>query len=161
MSDQKQKRRLFSALGSGAYDRALSVANSIVAVPKQLLELIRKGQEKTLARLQSTSQTLLNDMNAALRLLQSFADGSYREVSKDSLVLLIAAMAYFIAPIDAIPDFFLGLGITDDLALLSWTFAKLREELEYFKTWEAQQDAINPATLALGDQGPDQSGKPN
>jgi uncharacterized membrane protein YkvA (DUF1232 family) len=31
---------------------------------------------------------------------------------------LLAALAYFILPIDIIPDFILGLGFTDDLAVL-------------------------------------------
>lgn len=31
---------------------------------------------------------------------------------------LLAALAYFILPFDAVPDFILGLGFTDDLAVL-------------------------------------------
>lgn len=31
---------------------------------------------------------------------------------------LLGAIAYFVAPIDAIPDFILGLGYTDDAAIL-------------------------------------------
>lgn len=144
MNEQAQKKRLFAALGSKAYDRALSVANAIVSAPRRLLGLIQKGRDKAFARLQSAGKNIVADTHAGLRLLQSFAEGRYREVSTDNLVLLIAAMAYFVAPIDAIPDFFLGIGITDDLALLSWTFAKLREELEYFKAWEARNQALTP-----------------
>jgi uncharacterized membrane protein YkvA (DUF1232 family) len=33
--------------------------------------------------------------------------------------ILIAALAYFIAPIDAIPDFVAGIGFTDDAAVLA------------------------------------------
>jgi len=33
--------------------------------------------------------------------------------------ILLAALAYFILPVDAIPDFLLGLGFTDDIAVLT------------------------------------------
>ncbi len=32
--------------------------------------------------------------------------------------VLIAALAYFVLPLDAIPDFFLGIGFTDDIGVL-------------------------------------------
>jgi len=149
MSDKKQKRRLFAALGSKAYDRALAIANAVVCAPMRLLNLIKKGQEKVLSRLQKAGSAVLADTNASLRLLQAYAEGSYREVSTDNVVLLIASVAYFVAPIDAIPDFFLGLGLTDDLALLTWTFSKLREELEHFKSWEMRKNSIDPDPIAL------------
>lgn len=144
MREQAQKQRLFAALGSKAYDRALSVANAIVSAPRRLLELIQKGRDKAIARLQKAGQAIFADTHTGLRLLQSYAEGRYREVATENIVLLIAAIAYFVAPIDAIPDFFLGIGITDDLALLSWTFSKLREELEQFKAWEARSQALTP-----------------
>lgn len=40
--------------------------------------------------------------------------------------ILIGALAYFILPIDTIPDFLLGLGFTDDLAVLIAAFNVVR-----------------------------------
>jgi|SRR5262245_12986387 len=37
--------------------------------------------------------------------------------------ILFGALAYFVMPFDAIPDFFLGLGFTDDAAVLIAAFA--------------------------------------
>jgi uncharacterized membrane protein YkvA (DUF1232 family) len=37
--------------------------------------------------------------------------------------VLFAALAYFVAPIDAIPDFLAGFGFTDDAAVLTATIA--------------------------------------
>jgi uncharacterized membrane protein YkvA (DUF1232 family) len=36
--------------------------------------------------------------------------------------ILIGALAYFILPVDALPDFVLGLGFTDDMAVLLTAF---------------------------------------
>jgi uncharacterized membrane protein YkvA (DUF1232 family) len=40
--------------------------------------------------------------------------------------ILIGALAYFILPIDVIPDFVLGLGFTDDMAVLLAAFNVVR-----------------------------------
>ncbi len=40
--------------------------------------------------------------------------------------ILIAALAYFILPFDVIPDFILGLGFTDDAAILFGAIAAVR-----------------------------------
>ena len=37
--------------------------------------------------------------------------------------VLFAALAYFVTPIDAIPDFVAGLGFTDDAAVIAMTLA--------------------------------------
>jgi uncharacterized membrane protein YkvA (DUF1232 family) len=42
---------------------------------------------------------------------------------------LIAALAYFILPFDVIPDFLLGLGFTDDLAVLATAIALVRNHI--------------------------------
>ncbi|QPC86004.1 DUF1232 domain-containing protein [Mesorhizobium sp. NBSH29] len=42
---------------------------------------------------------------------------------------LLAALAYFVMPVDAIPDFILGFGFTDDIAVLSAALAAIRTHL--------------------------------
>ncbi len=43
--------------------------------------------------------------------------------------ILFGAIAYFVLPADAIPDFILGLGFTDDIAVLSAAIAAVRAHL--------------------------------
>ncbi len=43
--------------------------------------------------------------------------------------VLIAALAYFILPFDVIPDFLLGLGFTDDLAVLVTAMGMVRNHI--------------------------------
>jgi uncharacterized membrane protein YkvA (DUF1232 family) len=44
--------------------------------------------------------------------------------------ILLAALAYFVLPIDAIPDFILGLGFTDDMAVLVTAITMIRSHLK-------------------------------
>lgn len=43
--------------------------------------------------------------------------------------ILFGALAYFIAPIDIIPDFIAGLGFTDDATVLMAAFSAVRKHL--------------------------------
>jgi uncharacterized membrane protein YkvA (DUF1232 family) len=40
--------------------------------------------------------------------------------------ILLAALAYFILPLDAIPDFLVGFGLTDDITVLATAFASIK-----------------------------------
>lgn len=45
---------------------------------------------------------------------------------KHARAVLLAALAYFVMPIDAIPDVFTGLGFTDDAAVLTIALTTMR-----------------------------------
>jgi uncharacterized membrane protein YkvA (DUF1232 family) len=44
--------------------------------------------------------------------------------------ILLAALAYFVAPVDAIPDFIAGLGFTDDAAVLAMAIGAVSRHLK-------------------------------
>jgi uncharacterized membrane protein YkvA (DUF1232 family) len=44
--------------------------------------------------------------------------------------MMLAALAYFVLPIDAIPDFIVGLGYTDDAAVFAALLAVLGRNLK-------------------------------
>lgn len=59
---------------------------------------------------------------------------------------LLGALAYFVLPIDAIPDLFLGLGFTDDAAVLLAAFTAARTHIteahrERARAWLLKQKA--------------------
>jgi uncharacterized membrane protein YkvA (DUF1232 family) len=43
--------------------------------------------------------------------------------------VLLGALAYFVLPLDAVPDFLLGLGFTDDMAVLLTAISMIRSHL--------------------------------
>jgi uncharacterized membrane protein YkvA (DUF1232 family) len=44
--------------------------------------------------------------------------------------ILLGALAYFVLPVDAIPDFLLGVGFTDDMAVLVAAITMIRAHLK-------------------------------
>jgi len=76
------------------------------------------------------------------RQLKASVLGKYKIQSHRIFVILLAAVIYFLNPLDLIPDFILGIGLTDDLAVLAWVYTAAYNELMHFKTWEKSN---NPA----------------
>ncbi|RAV99415.1 YkvA family protein [Pseudochryseolinea flava] len=70
------------------------------------------------------------------RMLKAYATGKYREVPWKALLLIAAAVIYFVNPIDLIPDWIPGLGITDDLGILTTVYKSVSDEVQKFVAWE-------------------------
>jgi uncharacterized membrane protein YkvA (DUF1232 family) len=52
---------------------------------------------------------------------------------------LLGALAYFVLPFDVIPDFFLGIGFTDDLAVLVTAITLVRNHITQAHTDKARE----------------------
>lgn len=60
---------------------------------------------------------------------------------------LLAALAYFILPLDLLPDFILGLGFTDDLAVIMAAIGAVRSNIT-----DAHRTAARQALSEEGDE---------
>lgn len=79
--------------------------------------------------------------------------GEYRAVSGKALLTVVAGLAYFLSPLDLIPDFLPGLGLLDDVAVLSWIMRTWSGELDAFAAWrDAQSTARRQALERLPDE---------
>ncbi|MBL4650039.1 MAG: DUF1232 domain-containing protein [Aureispira sp.] len=76
-----------------------------------------------------------------IRLIRAYLKGEYAGISKKNIALSLAAVLYFLSPLDLIPDFLVA-GFLDDLALLTWLYNNLKEELEEFQSWEENKTLI-------------------
>ena len=77
-------------------------------------------------------------MLCVFEMIKLWSQGDYQDISKKSVIMVIAAIIYFVAPLDAVPDFLFGWGYLDDLAVLRLVFSQLKLETEKFKQWKQQ-----------------------
>lgn len=117
-------------------DRYLRQARRVLSrgrLPALLLAVSRK----------STSSERFSRLRHDLTLLQGLCAawwrGEYRAINTQALLAVVAALVYFLAPLDAIPDWLLGLGLLDDLAVLAWVLRTWEDELQRYADWRAQQ----------------------
>ncbi|CAN7166815.1 YkvA family protein [Pseudomonas sp. LjRoot71] len=97
-----------------------------------------------------------SDLAAQLKLLQALClawwRGEYRAIDTQALLAVMAALLYFVTPIDGIPDWLFGIGLVDDLAVLAWVMRTWRNELAAFEQWRAAQA---PGVLGVLERLPD------
>ena len=79
------------------------------------------------------------DKCSAGTLRRSVSAGRYRGVPVKTMLLLIAAVIYFVNPLDLIPDLVPLAGFTDDFAILLWVYNSMGSEIDKFIAWEESQ----------------------
>jgi len=111
-------------------------AEKIAKNPDLLNDLIHKADKKALEKGRSVLGEAWDSLATSFRMLKSYARGDYRKVPWKSLVAIVGALVYFVMPFDFIPDFILGFGLTDDVALILWTVKSIKGDIDKYTDWE-------------------------
>jgi uncharacterized membrane protein YkvA (DUF1232 family) len=98
---------------------------------------------------------------AFFRLIRAVVRREYTEMPWQRLVLIVAGVLYFLTPIDLIPDFILGVGYLDDVAVIAWVMKTVQSDLDAFLMWESTRAQAQPtARCELRFAGPCQTTQP-
>ncbi|MGZ4674984.1 MAG: YkvA family protein [Acidimicrobiia bacterium] len=124
-------RRMFSTYRSRAVD--------LVRDPQALDALARQARRQANRSTNSRIRELSEQIKRLGRLIRAYANGSYRDVSAGNIVLAVAAILYFVTPLDLVPDAIPGAGFVDDATVLAFVLSRLQLELEQFAAWERSQ----------------------
>ncbi|MDR3273430.1 MAG: DUF1232 domain-containing protein [Flavobacteriaceae bacterium] len=95
----------------------------------------------SIAKRVSKDKSAVAKIPALFRMLKASAQGKYRSGRKN-LIICVLLIIYIISPIDLIPDFLVGIGILDDVAIAFFTLSKLFKEVDKFTEWEANQNTV-------------------
>jgi uncharacterized membrane protein YkvA (DUF1232 family) len=76
-----------------------------------------------------------------LRLIQAYVRREYTEIPAKSLVLIVAALIYFVNPLDILPDTIPGVGFIDDAAVVAFVIRQLKVDLDKYRAWEIAHEA--------------------
>lgn len=127
------------------FNAALRHAVTALGQPSRLLALLPKLAMKLKdANWKSVNATAAKDKFFVLgRLIKAYALGQYREVPWKTLLLIVAAVIYFVNPLDLVPDIIPLTGLTDDFAVLIWVYNSVSNEIQKFLEWE--KNKIGPS----------------
>ena len=126
------------------FNAALNKAAKMAGKPGRLIVLL----SQLAAKLRHVnwknvdSISLKEKLSVLGRLIKAYALGQYREVPWKTMLIMIAAVIYFVNPIDLIPDFIPVLGFTDDLGVLVWVYNAVNLEVDKFIAWEKSKLAV-------------------
>lgn len=77
-----------------------------------------------------------HEIKMLISLLKDYISGRYKKIPFTSIATVAAAIAYFVSPIDVIPDFIPGIGYLDDAAVIGFVLSILHDELREYKDWK-------------------------
>lgn len=147
---KEQKRFSASELSKSLLFKTLTYrAAGIVGKPMLLFKMAQKALAK--AEKEDGFQVIAKGAFASLAtliaLVKAYAKGTYRGVSKQNMILIVAAILYFITPVDIVPDFIPFLGWLDDITIMGWVIKTVGEELAKFQEQEKQEQKRATAYL--------------
>ncbi len=116
-------------------------ARSMLQDPQALEALAAQARNQAAHSPNSRIRELGDQIKRLGRLVRAYANGSYREISVGNIVLVVAAILYFVTPLDLVPDAIPGAGLMDDATVFAFVLARLNVELAQFAAWE-RSDAI-------------------
>lgn len=131
----------FSKLGaliqrSRAWREARQRAAGYASNPEKLKGLLDRASQKAPGARSGFAGELWTYLTAMIRLIRAYWKGTYRDVSREHLLTMIAVVVYFLMPIDVIPDWIFGVGFIDDAYVLTYALRSVKEALEAFRRWE-------------------------
>ena len=116
-------------------------------LPALLLAVARKS-----ARQGGRFSVLQEDLRLLQGLCMAWWRGEYRAISSQAVLAVVAALLYFVTPLDGLPDWLPVVGFIDDLAVLAWVLRTWSDELAAFRAW---REAQAPEALEVIERLPD------
>jgi len=122
----------------GARRRAERLAEDPAETERLLARATRKAERvKDVQRVKG----FWSDLTALFRLVRAKARGEYKALPWRAMVSALAAIVYFVNPLDVIPDVIPFLGYVDDAAVLAFVLRMIAGDLSRFREWEASRAA--------------------
>jgi len=125
------------------FDSALRQASGIASRKSRLLGLAFRlfDRIRTVEWKNVRWESMRDKFYTLGRFSKAYALGHYRNVDVKTMVIIAAAILYFLNPIDLLPDL-LPLGLTDDFAVLLWAYGAVEGEINKFLDWERDRVVI-------------------
>ena len=80
------------------------------------------------------------DIPTLCDIVRDYVKGNYKEVPVGSIIAALAALIYFVSPIDAIPDFIPVVGYLDDVTVIAVALQFIQSDLEEYRKWKEAQE---------------------
>lgn len=103
--------------------------------PEKTKELFNNAAKKA-DSLKGPLEKVWEDLQLMFGIVIAWISGEYREVPIGSIIAIIAAVLYFVSPIDLIPDFLPVAGYLDDVFVIGLVINQVRADLNKYKDWK-------------------------
>lgn len=132
------KNETDSAANAETPERAVDQAERILGDEAKIEKVLEAAEAKAVgvAPPAGRLRRFFYDTRTLIRLIRAYSNGTFRDISRKTIILSVAALIYFIMPADMLPDIFPLTGFIDDAAFVGFLMASIRGDLDRFRIWE-------------------------
>ncbi|SHK68590.1 Uncharacterized membrane protein YkvA, DUF1232 family [Desulfatibacillum alkenivorans DSM 16219] len=123
---------------SDSFSKSQAKAEKIINDKQKAQKVVNEAIKKA-KKLRGPLGKVWDDLQAMFGIVIDWITGDYREVPLGSIILIMAALLYFLSPIDVIPDFIPVVGYIDDVFVLGLAIAQVHSDLEKYQEWKEGQ----------------------
>jgi uncharacterized membrane protein YkvA (DUF1232 family) len=123
---------------NNTFFRSRRKAESVMKSPKKTKKLMETAMRlSSSGKYASQISETAEKIHSLVRMLRCYAAREYIDIPWQTIVLITAALIYFVSPFDAIADFIPFFGFADDIAIISAVFSSISQDVDRFTAWEA------------------------
>ncbi len=133
------EHRAQDAVIAQTVERTRSKAEELARDPEKSRKLLAEAMIKASAHEKNPGplSDIWQSLTALFRLMQAYSRREYTDIPWGSIVMVVVAIIYFVAPVDLIPDFIPVAGFIDDAAVIAFVLRQVKGDLDTFVAWEA------------------------
>lgn len=117
----------------------LSKSKDLVKDNEKLASVLESAASK-LGEQKSKLNRIGGELETLIRLAKAFVSGRYRQIPVQSVIMVAAALLYFLNPFDLINDWLPVIGFLDDATVIAFVFNAVKKDLSDFSAWENKSD---------------------
>jgi len=132
MSENKGKE-------NASFRKAKKSAGNVLSDPQRVSKLLEASRKKmdNLEMGEVELKGIIGTIKTFIRMLRAFGTGQYQAIPWVTILMIVAALIYFITPLDLLPDFIPITGYLDDFTIILAVFHRFKEDVIAFQTWES------------------------
>lgn len=120
------------------FNRFINLAEAYIKDPQRRSSMLSAVRDYAKDK-KHLIQHFKDDLQTLIALLRDWSKGKYSNVPPRTILFVVAALLYFLSPIDTIPDFLGAIGFTDDAAVVLFVLSAIKNEMNLYKDWRSKQ----------------------
>jgi uncharacterized membrane protein YkvA (DUF1232 family) len=121
------------------FESSKKKAEAYVDNVKKTAELLDQAVDKA-EKQKGKIEKIWLELNQLFKMLRSWVRGEYKKTPVKTIISIVAGILYFVNPFDLIPDFIIGIGYLDDIAVITFVYNSIKTDIKDFSDWNNETE---------------------
>lgn len=135
---KKQDEKITNQLRGNGFDKYIDEAEKILNNEQKFEQLLQRLEVKM--RKIPKCGNLLANVPVLASLLNHYFHKTYTKAPIGTILAVLTAIIYLVAPIDVVSDLIVGVGYLDDAGVMAACMALIMDDIDEYKEWRENKD---------------------